>query len=66
MNKDIERKVIAILEILSNYTEPIGANTISEKLLEKGIELSDRAVRYHLKIMDERGLTKVVGKKEDS
>lgn len=63
MNKDIERKVIAILEILSNYTEPVGANTISEKLLEKGIELSDRAVRYHLKIMDERGLTKVVGKK---
>ncbi len=63
MNKDIERKVIAILEILNNYNEPVGANTISEKLLEKGIELSDRAVRYHLKIMDERGLTKVVGKK---
>lgn len=63
MNKDIERKVIAILEVLNNYNEPIGANTISEKLVEKGIELSERAVRYHLKIMDERGLTKVVGKK---
>lgn len=63
MNKDIERKVIAILEILNNYNEPVGANTISEKLTEKGIELSERAVRYHLKIMDERGLTKVVGKK---
>ncbi|MFN3699825.1 MAG: winged-helix domain-containing protein, partial [Dictyoglomus sp.] len=60
MNKDIERKVIAILEVLNNYNEPIGANTISEKLVEKGIELSERAVRYHLKIMDERGLTKVV------
>jgi repressor of nif and glnA expression len=63
MNKDIERKLVAILEILNNYTEPVGANTISKKLVEKGIELSERAVRYHLKIMDERGLTKVAGKK---
>ncbi len=63
MNKDIERKIISILEILNNATEPVGASFISEKLLEKGIELSERAVRYHLKLMDERGLTKVVGKK---
>ncbi|HOJ93092.1 MAG TPA: NrpR regulatory domain-containing protein [Dictyoglomaceae bacterium] len=63
MNKDIERKIISILEILNNATEPVGASFISEKLLERGIELSERAVRYHLKLMDERGFTKVVGKK---
>ncbi|MCS7201289.1 MAG: NrpR regulatory domain-containing protein [Dictyoglomus sp.] len=62
MNKDIERKVIAILEILNSSHEPVGATYISNKLLEKGINLSERGVRYHLRIMDERGLTKVIGK----
>lgn len=62
MNKDIERKLIAILEVLSALTEPIGATCISNKLLEKGIILSERGVRYHLRIMDEKGLTKVIGK----
>lgn len=62
MNKDIERKLIAILEILNTSTEPIGASYISNKLLEKGINLSERGVRYHLRIMDERGLTRVIGK----
>ncbi len=63
MNKDIERKLIAILEILSTFNEPIGATYISNKLLKKGIILSERGVRYHLRIMDERGLTKVIGKR---
>ncbi|MGB9857550.1 MAG: DUF128 domain-containing protein [Dictyoglomaceae bacterium] len=62
MNRDIERKLIAILEILSTSTEPVGATYISNKLLEKGINLSERGVRYHLRIMDERGLTKAIGK----
>ncbi|MCX7845466.1 MAG: NrpR regulatory domain-containing protein [Dictyoglomaceae bacterium] len=62
MNKDIERKLIAILEILNSSMEPVGATYISSKLLEKGINLSERGVRYHLRIMDERGLTRVIGK----
>ncbi|PMQ01706.1 MAG: hypothetical protein CBR30_04685 [Dictyoglomus sp. NZ13-RE01] len=62
MSKDIERKLIAILEILNSSSIPIGATYISNKLQEKGIYLSERGVRYHLKIMDERGLTKVIGK----
>lgn len=59
---DIERKSVAILDILSREREPLGARLISMQLKTLGIDLSERAVRYHLKLMDERGLTKVRGK----
>lgn len=62
MDKDIERKIINILKILSKETEPLGASIISRRLKNCGIDLSERAVRYHLKLMDERGLTKGYGK----
>ncbi|MDI6716805.1 MAG: NrpR regulatory domain-containing protein [Actinomycetota bacterium] len=61
--QDIERKVIAILKILSGEKEPVGAGQISKLLKKHGIDLTERAVRYHLKITDERGLTKPNGKK---
>jgi len=56
-----ERKVIAILKILSESSEPLGSITIARKLEEEGIFLSERAVRYHLKIADERGYTLPAG-----
>ncbi|MDI6799843.1 MAG: NrpR regulatory domain-containing protein [Actinomycetota bacterium] len=62
MSKDIERKTQAILKILSEEDELIGASRISGRLKELGIDLTERAVRYHLKIMDERKLTRVEGK----
>ena len=54
----VERKVISILKILSESPQPLGARLISRQLKEQGVELGERAVRYHLKIMDERGLTR--------
>jgi repressor of nif and glnA expression len=60
--QDVERKTIAILRILSQFGEPVGARVISHNLKGQGIELSERAVRYHLKIMDERGFTESVGR----
>jgi repressor of nif and glnA expression len=60
--QDVERKTIAILRILSQSSEPVGARVISRNLKEQGIELSERAVRYHLKLMDERGFTESVGR----
>jgi repressor of nif and glnA expression len=60
--QDVERKTIAILRILSQSSEPVGARVISHSLKEQGIELSERAVRYHLKLMDERGFTESVGR----
>jgi len=62
--REIERKISAILEILSDSSEPLGGRIISRRLKEKGIDLGERAVRYHLKIMDERGLTRSVGNRD--
>ena len=60
--QEVERKVVAILKILSQSNEPLGARVISHHLKDHGIELSERAVRYHLKLMDERGFTESVGR----
>lgn len=60
--QDVERKTIAILRVLSQSSEPLGARIISHSLKRQGIELSERAVRYHLKLMDERGFTESVGR----
>jgi len=60
--QEVERKVIAILRILSQSSEPLGARVISHHLKNHGIELSERAVRYHLKLMDERGFTESMGR----
>jgi hypothetical protein len=49
------------LRVLADDAAPVGARIIADKLRGLGIELSERAVRYHLKIMDERGLTRCMG-----
>ena len=58
----VERKLLSILRILSDCQEPLGARVIAQRLKEYGVELGERAVRYHLKLMDERGLTRLVGR----
>ena len=60
--QDVERKTIAIMKILRDSSEPLGARVISYHLKDHGVELSERAVRYHLKLMDERGFTESVGR----
>ncbi|MCD6230763.1 MAG: DUF128 domain-containing protein [Dehalococcoidia bacterium] len=60
--QEVERKVISILKVLSQSDEPLGARIVSHQLQEYGIQLSERAVRYHLKIMDERGFTQSAGR----
>ena len=59
---DIEKKTILILKILSGEQGPIGSRLLSRYLQDYGISLSERAVRYHLKSMDERGLTRLIGR----
>ncbi len=59
---DTERKIIAILKILGRYSEPLGSITIARELEREGIFLSERAVRYHLRIADERGYTQPLGR----
>ena len=60
--QDVERKVFSILKVLSDSREPLGARVIARHLQDYGIELGERAVRYHLKLMDERGLTRTAGR----
>ena len=62
--EDIERKGILILKILNESPEPVGARVIARKMSEQNVQLCERAVRYHLKLMDERGLTKFIGQRD--
>jgi HTH-type transcriptional regulator, global nitrogen regulator NrpRI len=62
--EDIERKGILILRILNESLEPVGARVIARKMSEQNVKLSERTVRYHLKLMDERGLTKLIGRRD--
>ncbi|MDO8490864.1 MAG: NrpR regulatory domain-containing protein [Dehalococcoidia bacterium] len=59
---EVEQKMVSILKVLSESAEPVGSTTIARDLEHHGISLSERAVRYHLKIMDERGYTQPVGR----
>lgn len=60
----IERKIIQILKVLKENAHPLGSRIIARSLKDYGVALSERAVRYHLKIMDERGLTRLVGRRD--
>ncbi len=62
VGSDAENKLISILKILSETSEPLGSITIARKLESEGIFLSERAVRYHLRIADERGFTQPMGR----
>jgi hypothetical protein len=59
---ETERKIMSILKVLSESSEPLGSITIARELERYGIFLSGRAVRYHLRITDERGYTRPFGR----
>jgi repressor of nif and glnA expression len=59
---DAESKLIGILKVLSESSEPLGSITIARRLEDDGVFLGQRAVRYHLKIADERGFTRPGGR----
>ena len=60
--QEVKRKEHLILKILNDSQQPLGARVISRHLKDRGINLGERAVRYHLKLMDERGLTRLVSR----
>ena len=61
-SSETEIKIIAILKVLSESSEPLGSITIARKLEREGVFLSERAIRYHLRITDERGFTQPGGR----
>ncbi len=58
----MNKTIFAILDILGRQREIIGSREISRQLKAHGIDLTERTVRYHLRILDERGYTEVFGK----
>jgi HTH-type transcriptional regulator, global nitrogen regulator NrpRI len=61
-SREVERKVLAILKIISECQEPVGARVIAQRLSDYGVNLEERDVRYHVHATDERGLTRLVGR----
>ena len=61
-NSDTEKKILSILRVLSESSGPLGSITIARELQRYGVDLSERAIRYHLRIMDERGYTQPGGR----
>ncbi|MEM1581349.1 MAG: NrpR regulatory domain-containing protein [Candidatus Bathyarchaeia archaeon] len=53
---EISRKEIEILRILSESTEPLGSTIIRRELERRGFLLSERTIRYHLQMLELRGL----------
>ena len=62
VGSDAEGKLISILKVLSESSESLGSITIARRLEDEGVFLSERAVRYHLRIADERGYTQPAGR----
>jgi repressor of nif and glnA expression len=61
----VAREKMAILRILANAPKAMGSKVIARLLRDEyGIELSERAVRYHLGLLDERGLTSKVSRRD--
>lgn len=59
----MNKTMVSILKVLDRRPEDIvGSREISKQLTDHGIDITERTVRYHLRILDEKGFTKVYGK----
>ncbi|MEW6587285.1 MAG: NrpR regulatory domain-containing protein [Nitrospirota bacterium] len=59
----MNKTMLSILKVLETQPDTIkGSRAISRQLKLHGVDLTERTVRYHLRILDERGLTKVFGR----
>jgi repressor of nif and glnA expression len=64
-SRQVAREKMAILRILANSSRAVGSKVIARMLKEGyGILLSERAVRYHLGLMDELGFTTKVSRRD--
>ena len=58
MNKTLH----AILFILDKHPTVVGSRELSRELKLRGVEITERTVRYYLKMLDKKGYTEVFGK----
>ncbi|MEN8614403.1 NrpR regulatory domain-containing protein [Dehalogenimonas sp. THU2] len=63
-SREVEREKLAILRVLGSASGALGSQVIARRLRDEyGIELSERAVRYHLGLLDDQGLTSKVSRR---
>lgn len=58
----MDKTQVAILRVLAAAGGPLGAGKVAKELRAHGIELEERAVRYHLEALDLRELTESLGR----
>ena len=58
----MNKTMVAILKVLDGASDITGSREVSKKIKAHGINLTERNVRYHMRILDERGYTEVYGK----
>lgn len=63
-DQNVERKIVTILKVLSCLQKPAGSVVVAKLLKDRGVDLSERAIRYHLHITDERGLTQLITERD--
>jgi repressor of nif and glnA expression len=50
------RKEVEILRVLSEFDKPVGSTVLKEELGKRGFLLSERTIRYHLQLLEMKGL----------
>ncbi|MBN1807973.1 MAG: DUF128 domain-containing protein [Planctomycetes bacterium] len=62
MDIHAQRKIAAILRVLSEAGAPLGSTKIARSLRQRGIDIRGRMVRYYLEEMDRLGFTENLGR----
>lgn len=58
----LNRTLHAILKTLDRYDTLVGSRELSKQVKLQGVDLTERTVRYYLKMLDRLGYTRVFGK----
>ena len=61
---DTPTNQVNILRVLESGSQPTGARVIARRLHAYGTDLTETTVRYHLRMLDERGLTRLVNRRD--
>ena len=61
--QDTPANQVNILRVLERNGQPSGARVIARRLHRYGTHLTEPTVRYHLRMLDERGWTRLVNRR---
>ncbi len=57
MSDRVERKRLLMMKILRESGSPLSSQRIQEQLTSRGMDISERTVRFHLQALDNQGFT---------